>query len=554
MNRHRMYKLIGLFIGPGLLGAALPANAQTVTPFELVGHIESFCLNNQVLGNGACLTTTDKETLVGTPNDPRTVNKAPVLIGARLVVNGIAVTLPANTVVTMPAAYLTPQQIFAQAQGVSQKYNESGLALSDKFPPLAAFEVAVSGNIVGGAYLAGLVSISQQSLNIGAGFIHSIDTTNTATGGMMCVGTSATVTCTPGDTRIRLNDPALDASDLFAGDGRYGKPNPAPPPVGADDPNSRYPDPRFTVDQGNPTVHALTGYPMCVPRSNNDPECPNKNRPAELTFVMGPDDLVPPIRFGNDAIKACPNCDSIKQAPVKVGDYVTFAGTRAHDAQGDFVSVHTLVANVGVYTKPGDRAYVALDGSLLGTRGNIIMCGSAAECQDRLKVEGFTTDPTRQVNVYAVDVRPGGLPKTRLLHSTEKVQAVFGRFRYVPPLTAATLFDINGNLRGATRELMVRIDDSAPLPDGSDVPSSPKAAHGLVPGIYVAPVGEYIFPEPTGVQGGVPGAPQTPNLPELNFQCLAFLVNGWALPPGLSTIPPLAPWPGTAAPTFSCTQ
>ncbi|HMU30782.1 MAG TPA: hypothetical protein PLY42_00010 [Nitrospira sp.] len=508
--------MIGVLV---LLGIAPPRHAlsQAVIPFHIVGHIQRLTLDS--------------------PADP--------LSGAKLTVNGVEVVLPKNLVIQLPAAYFTAQQLFDKAQGVSKKYGESGLALSDKFPPLAAFEADVSGNIVNGLYIAGLVTISQQSLNTGAGFIHHIDTAT----GMMCVGGSPTAAaCAGNDTRIRLNDPALDASDPFAGDGRYGKPNPAPPPVGLDDPNSRYPDPRFTVDQGNPTVHALTGYPMCVPRATNDAQCPSQNRPAELTFVMDSVDLVPPVKFGNNAIKACPSCDANKQAPVRVGDYITFSGTRARDPlAGDFLSVHTLVANVGIYTKPGGRAYVSLEESLLGTRGPVVDCGAAAECQDRLKVEGFTTDPSRRVSVYAVDVVPGGVPKVRLLHSTEKDQAVFGRFRYVPPLTAATLFDFNGNLKGATRELMVRIDDPAPLSDGSDVPSAPKAAHGLTAGIYVAPVGEYIFPEPTGVQGGAQ--------PALNFQCLAFLANGWALPDsGLPNIPRLTPWPGVATPTFSCTQ
>ncbi|HQR13515.1 MAG TPA: hypothetical protein PLZ37_03090 [Nitrospira sp.] len=508
--------MIGVLVVVGMLPPRA-AFSQTVTPFQIVGHIQRLTLDS--------------------PADP--------LSGAKLTVNGVEVVLPKNLVIQLPAAYFTAQQLFDKAQGVSKKYGESGLALSDKFPPLAAFEVAVSGNIVNGVYLAGLVAISQQSLNIGAGFIHHIDTAT----GMMCVGGSPTaVTCAWSDTRIRLNDPALDASDPFAGDGRYGKPNPAPPPVGMDDPNSRYPDPRFTVDQGNPTVHALTGYPMCVPRAVNDAQCPSQNRPAELTFVMDSVDLVPPIKLGNNAIKACPSCDANKQAPVRVGDYITFSGTRARDPQvGDFLSVHTLVANVGIYTKPGGRAYVSLEESLLGTRGPIVDCGAAAECQDRLKVEGFTTDPSRRVSVYAVDVAQGGTPKVRLLHSTVKDQAVFGRFRYTPPLTAAALFDFNENLKGAPRELMVRIDDPDPLPDGSGVPSVPKAAHGLTTGVYVAPVGEYIFPEPTGVQGG----PQ----PALNFQCLAFLANGWALPDsGLPNIPRLTPWPGAATPTFSCTQ
>ncbi|MFO0700531.1 MAG: hypothetical protein U0236_15015 [Nitrospira sp.] len=525
MNRRLIFKSIVGVTALGVVGVTVPVKAQTITPFQLVGHIQNFTLGN--------------------PADP--------LTAAKLTVNGIQVTIPKNLVIQLPAAYFTAQQLFENAQGVSKKYNESGLALTDKFPPLAAFEATVDGNVVGSEYRAGLVSISQQSLNTSVGYIHGIDL-NT---GMMCVGGDAAATvCGPGDTRIRLNDPALDASDPFPGDGRYGKRNPDPPdlcapglpgPTCADNPNSRFPDPRFTVDQGNPTVHALTGYPMCVPRSSNDPECPAFNRPSQNTFVTGADPLIPPVRFGNDVISGCPACNSSKQAPLKVGDHITFAGTLARDASGMFVSVHTLVADVGIYTKPGSNpAYVTLEESLLGTRGPTTTCAGVAECQDRLKVEGFTTDPSRRVSVYAIDVVRNGTPKVRLLHSTEKVQAVFGRFRYTPPLTAAALFDTNGNLKGAPRELMVRIDDPNPLADGTEVPDAPKRAHGLVPGIYVAPVGEYIFPEPTGVQGR--------EQPALNFQCLAFLINGWALSPDLPDIQRLDPWPGTALPTFSCTN
>ncbi|GKS66221.1 hypothetical protein YTPLAS72_35250 [Nitrospira sp.] len=517
MNRQHVSKCAVGVVAFGLVGMTAQVYAQNVTPFQLVGHVQSFTLDD--------------------PIDH--------FSSAKLMVNGIQVTIPKNLVIQFPAAYFTAQQVFENAQGVSKKYSESGLALNDKFPPLAAFEVTIDGNAIEGEYRAGLVSISQQSLNTSTGYIHQIDVTT----GMMCVGGSPTATaCGTGDTRIRLNDPALDASDSFAGDGRYGKPNPLPPAVGpTDNPDSRYPDPRFTVDQGNPTVHALTGYPMCVPRAAVDSECPASNRPPENTFVMGTDPLMPPVRFGNDTIPACPICDPTKQAPVKVGDHITFAGTLARDSDGTYVSVHTLVVDIGIYTQPGTKpAYVTLEESLLGTRGPTATCAAAAECQDRLKVEGFTTDPSRRVSVYAVDVVRNGMPKVRLLHSTEKVQAVFGRFRYVPPLTAAALFDINGNLKGATRELMVHIDDPNTLADGTEIPDVPKAAHGLVPGIYVAPVGEYIFPEPTGVQGG--------QQPALNFQCLAFLINGWALPPGLTDIRQLDPWPGVASPTFSCTN
>jgi hypothetical protein len=36
----------------------------------------------------------------------------------------------------------------------------------------------------------------------------------------------------------------------------------------------------FTADDENPSVSAYSGFPMCVPRSANDPKCPASNRPA----------------------------------------------------------------------------------------------------------------------------------------------------------------------------------------------------------------------------------------------------------------------------------
>jgi len=544
MNRQHVLNLMVGVVVFACVGIGLPVQAQ-VTPFDLVGHIQKFTLD--------------------TPTDP--------FSAAKLTVNGIQVTIPRNLVIQFPAAYFTAQQVFENAQGISKKNKESGLALEDQKPPLAAFEVAIAGNIVGGEYRAGLVSISQQSLNNSAGFIHGI----TPATGMMCVGASPTATtCQTGDARIRLNDPKItDTADVAFNDGRYGMKNPdgcrvlpLPSDLCADDPNSRYPDPRFTVDQGNPTVHALTGYPMCVPRLNTDDKCPAGNRPKDLegnflrTFVMDNTVLIPPANFGADPVKPCgPKslnmCNPEKQAPFVVGDYVTYAGTLAEDTVGRYVSVHTMVANVGIYTGPGGPAYVTLDESLLGTKGNIVLCGSTAECQDRIKVEGFTTDPNRTVNIYAVDVAvPGGAQTARRLTNTPnpngvglvntaKDQAVWGRFRYVTGKNAGVLFDSRGVLKGATRELMARINDDNPFPDGSAIPESPKVANGLTAGIYVAPIGEYIFPEPTGVQGGP--------LPALNFQCLAFLVNGWALP-GLSSIQTLSPWPGISPSALSCSN
>lgn len=614
-----------------VVGMVVPTHAQTVIPFQTVGHIQSFCLTSQVsTPTGPCPTPAEKVSLTAAaPTDPRLAKNTPVLSGALLVVNGITVTVPSNSVIKFPAAYFTPQQVFANAQGVSEKYQESGLALQDKVPPLAAFEVAIDGNIVDGVYIAGLINISQQSLNTSAGYIRSIDLAlDTATHqgeGMMCVGGSPTASplppaCSPGDAVIRLNDPKLPPSDDFPGDGRYGspnpnhpsieKPNPAPPPAPAmiDDPNSRFPDPRFTVDQGNPTVHATTGYPMCVPRSAADSECPASNRTNAsglTTYVMTGSALINPTP-GLSLIQACsPSCDPTKQVPLNVGDYITFQGTLAsyYPNPSDktnsvsYVSVHTLEASLGIYTAPGTvPAYVTIDPIKIGTNGNLGtatrpgtgICGTAAECQDLLVVEGFTTDPFagcprsrtvppppsvppcsagRQLNVYALDITPVGGAAVGppfgstlrpILQGTTR-PAPLGRFRFS---TKNNPFVLNDNatpsvLRGATREIVVRIETGLSTPIGGSKPLDdllPHRAHGLQAGHYQAPIGEYIYPEPL-VMGD-------PRPAMLNFQCLSFLARGWTFTDSTgATVNPsrLTPWPGFGdAPGstrfFSCTE
>lgn len=524
-----------------LLGGA-PVFAQTVTPFQFVGHIQNFAL------------------------DPATGGPADLLRGGRLKVNGIDVVLPANLVILMPAAYKTPVEIFQEAPGVSKDNGESGLALADQVPPLAAFEAAVDGNIVCAPpapcrYIAGQVHISQQSLNSGSGFIKAI---NLATGELR-IGASATDPVSVADARVRLNDPVVKIPDpsnpaneidlIVAGQpsGRFGLANPLPF-AASPDPDSRFPDARFQVDQDNPTVHALTGFPMCVPRAASDPECPTSNRPLDSngaplnTFVMGGPDLPNPSP-GVSLIRSCgPVCDPTKQAPLLVGDYATYQGTQASRPDPanpgqhiSFISAHTLEANVGIYTQAGvDPAYVNVDPILIGTRGDQTVCGpsGAGECQDRIKVEGFTTDPTRPVNIYALDVKPAGTDYTetlRFIGPGATKPAPFGRFRFVTGSNSGVLFDNTGTLQGATRELVVRIEAGAGVPVGGSKAFNdlPTVANGLMAGQYVAPIGEYIYPEPH-VLGIAP--------PMLNFQCLSFLARGWKS--GTTIYPRLNPWPG----------
>lgn len=498
------------------------AMAQAATPFQMVGHIQEFTLDNLA--------------------DPYS--------GGKMTVNGIEVVIPKFTIVLMPAAYLTPAKIFVgpdqSTQGLSPGIS-SGLALMDTPAPLAAFEATLDGNIVGGKYIAGLVRISQQSLNMSAGYIKNINTVT----GELCVGATPTpvASCTKPDARLRINDPK----------GRYGIKTPATgtTPI-------RYPDERFSVDTDNPTIHALTGYPMCVPRNNSDSLCPASNRPADLTtFVMDAKSITVGLPAGHPPIAPCPACDPDKQAPFMVGDYINFQGTLAKDAHSThpfYISAHTVVANVGIYTKPGSGnvAYITQEKSLLGTFGAPVeKCASEIECQARLKIEGFITDPTRaqNVGVYAIDVNQAGVRTTRKLAIAQKAQAPYGRFRFI--LGRGTVAALMPPGKGATREIMVRIDDPVSLIDGAIVPdkkNSPtlQKANGLIAGQYIAPVAEYIFPEAVFL-----GVPQ----PELNFRCLSFLTAGWGIldvddPTSGSDqigIGTLSPWPGSVTPPLQQT-
>ena len=304
--------------------AAVATGEQPVVPsqFDIIGHIQM-----------ATLDTTGR---ICTPKDPK-------LAGGLVTVNGITITVPCNTILQMPATALTwaelfdpslqPANVAAVAMG---NYNTiSGLAMTDlafmqgasssmssvlqpvsdlpgisnftpsltaplsanlsqPYLPTPTYQIRVQGNIMpNGQYIAGLIFISQDSLNVGQGFVKSIDYAT----GELCISTSRPAgsfavqtvpspACVAPDARVRLNDgPATDVG--VPGTGRFG--------LSHGKPNSKAQvweanyDPRFTVDQDNPTVHAETGYPMCIPRSfpfgpngSNDPLCPQENRPIQV--------------------------------------------------------------------------------------------------------------------------------------------------------------------------------------------------------------------------------------------------------------------------------
>jgi len=482
----------------------------------------------------------------------------PVLWGGTVTVNGVTLNVPCNTILQMPDAAFTWAQLFNTSattglapastpvnspslNGLTVPPGQTGLSLNDTTPtgtgvfPYPSFEIRAVGNVVKDAagndqYIVGLIApISQQGLNLGAGKITCIDYST----GFLYVGG---VAAAPGQScsaangaRVQINDPI----------GRWGLPH--------------SPDPRFSGDTGNTTIHSATGYPMCVPRHDpavaDDPLCPKGNRPLNGDPRFPVDPYLPT----GEAIKSFtmlpqpgqPSADpsgfpdSRQQLPFMIGDWIDYSGTLAKDANGlDYISAHTINANVGVFTSPGSQpAYVSDEVILLGTAGQPID-GIIQEATNRIFIVGYTTDPTRLVSIDAIDVNPcTGVETIRNLGVVDPAsQPVRSRFRF---------HVLGGAFMPPTREMVISTftgTTPAVNPDGT-----PGYANGLGSGQYRLPNFDFIFPE--NQQFGQPIIPA-------NFQDMPFLAQGSG--PLFGTGPivgQLTPWPGTPAPqTVTCTS
>ncbi len=415
-------------------------------------------------------------------------NPADVLSGGTVVVNNITVVIPRNTIITMPGTFLSLGELFNGA-------TQSGLATSDSLPPQTPYEITVIGNIVNGTYIAGLVQIAQSFGQALAGTITAIDY---ATGDLWVSGTTGR----PMRWRIQLNDPV----------GRFGRMISA--------------DARFTADTDNPTIHAQTGYPMCVPRTNpatqDDPECPKGNRP--LDPVTGA-----PLKKFTMAAPGTPGAltNPMKQAPLMVGDFITYSGIQGTDARGAYLSVSHINAWVGISTAPGTLpAYVTQEVSQIGVGSGPVFPGIAADFKLGILIEGVTTDPTRPVDVYAVDVDACSGRETLRLLGTGFPAPIPQRYKFEP---------VVGNFLPVMREILVKMRQGT-MP----------AANGLIAGQYRAPLGTYLLPGTLS-----PGLPLIPN----NFGDFPFLAKGSGPFHGAGpVVGQLSPWPGAPAPAPSSCQ
>ena len=492
---------------------------------------------------------------------------APAHCGGSVTINNHVIVIPDETIAILPASALSWQELFAKAPlpyGLAGN-GQSGLALNDSPRPLTTYEFHVVGNrIINGAgdrYIAGLVHVSQSELNGAQGYINYMDYLN---GDMYIGGAMGTQT----GARVRIADVA--ASDpagtpiLFgplpgAPTGRYGRIS-----TGA--------DLRFQVDQDNPTIASSSGYPMCFPRvtsdptvlgATDDPLCPQVNRPvlADGTFsqLFTTQDPTLPL----DPLLPDPH----KQAPFEVGDYASYSGTLTADAVGQFISAHTVIDSNSIRTVPNTNpAYVTIEVSLIGTGGLTVF--GAGEAAIRTRFEGMSTDITRPIYLYGVDLKADGTLAGDRYWGTIGPDpgppggAVPGRWRFRPPCLQfgnippkpdrGCVFGPDNGFLPPTREVRAVIaavgSDVGQNPLGPPpVPSNPNpatnfTANGISWGQYHAPIGEYIFPEAT------PGHPIVEN----NFNNLPFLaLGGYSSNTGLIA-GQLNPWPSNVLPTLGC--
>lgn len=520
-------------------------------------------------------------------------------------VNGSRYTIPCNTMVLLPGITISWGDLF----GSEDERPAANLALAgDPHAPAQntflypATPIHIVGNIVGGAPIAGLVSVAQKSGIRGEGFITSID----YKAGRLGVGN------TPGGSDeiiLELNDPPItDPSDPAFGRGRYSAGQSA--------------DARFAADQSNQTIRSVTGYPMCVPRIDpaigDDVLCPQRNRPSAVapacrslgqagifqaentrqpaaanpttpwctSFVMKyppgtdldqrgsfirPDGNV----VANAEIASPGEPDSRFLVPFKTGDFITFIGTQTTSGQSpraasssanpspDVISVHTIEANVGIYTAPGSLpAYAAITSieiaadpapATAATESSVVPRSSG-----RISLRAVVSDPTAIADLYFVDLEPGrnipGFPRQNHLVGdktqrwitpnaiTGEVGAVgsnslvigggisakprAGRYGGIELLANKVN---NGVLVMPTRyvRLVLRsLCDPANINGRANVvPANgtntacllrARTVSGFYSGQYLAPV-ELLFPESTA-----PGEPRSPK----ELWSLGFLVNG----------------------------
>ena len=431
-----------------------------------------------------------------------TVSGTGALAGGTVTINGVTITIPANTVVQLPARDMGWGELFS-SNPTGSTY-ETGLGLNESRPSRGSFEFHVQGNIINGQYIAGLVFIAQELAHQGQGFITQIDYANAEL--LVSDGTNL--------AHVQINDPI----------GRFSK--------------GLSPDSRFSIDEDNPTVRAVTAFPMCLPRTDptqppgpntgDDPLCPQLNRPLDPTQPSGYAQRFTMAPPGQGAT------DPTRMAPFEVGDYITYAGVlfTSPSTGNDYISAYQIIDSAAIFTAAfTDPAYIAISDLRQGTGGSSTS-PIPLEMTTRVVVDGFTTDPSRTVDIVALDTDCNGVVTERpwaFQLITDPV--VFSRFRFRPG---------GGLFLPPAREVHVYI--SSPVTGRA---AQMTVANGLISGQYHGPNFKFDFPA-FAVLGTPPAL--------FNFEDFRWLVNG--IGPrnnGAAVVGQLSPWPGVTPPPTTCT-
>jgi K319L-like, PKD domain len=488
--------------------------------------------------------------------------------GGWIQVNDELIRVPSGTIVVFPNTFLTWEETFEFNPNTHQTdaVFQSGLAMADTLRFPGTYQATIDFNIVNGQRIAGIVRIAQDAAAGFSGYIESIDYPN----GILIVN----------GQRVQINDPKIT----------FNVPNPDGSPTGVVLTKGRYTagqsaDPRMTVDQGNTTVRTATGFNMCIPvvapgTYNNelgipgvpdpyvlvappgltftgmdDPQCPEINRPRDIQglgmltiFTMnGPGDPPSPENpFPQDPYA---------EAPFEVGDWVDVIATQEVDATGPYMTATEVVGNVSIFTAPGiDPAYVVVEVTIMGTAATPDPA-FPQEAGVRTRVEGMTSDPTRAVDVSAIDYDCNG-------NVTFREPSWVANFPVEPGPPGLgkrgrwrVRFPQGGIFMPPTQNIGARVSGGVlgKNKSGSDFNE------------YQLPTGEFIYPELL-----VPGNPPPP----FNFNDFQYLTNGSGPLPLLGSVfdstqiqlglaplpfypnqntPQLNPFPYDIVPPLTCT-
>jgi hypothetical protein len=454
-----------------------------------------------------------------TPDNPPLPDQCKTT-GGWIEINNELIRVPAGTIVVFPNTFLTWEEVFEFNPNTHQTdpVFQSGLAMADttRFP--GTYQATIDANIVNGQHIAGIIRIAQDAAAAFSGYIESIDYAN----GVLIVN----------HQRVQLNDPKItieipnpdgSGTGVFLNKGRYSA--------------GQSPDPRMEVDQGNPTIRSGLGFPMCVPvvppgTYNNelgipgvpdpyvlvapqgftytgmdDPQCPEINRPRDING-LGPLTIFTMNAPGDGPTPDNPfPQDPYAEMPYEVGDWVDIIATQEVDDQGPYMTATEVVGNVSAFTAPGvDPAYIVVETTIMGTAAAPDPA-FPQEAGVRTRVEGFTTDPARAVDVSAIDYDCNG-------NITFREPSWVANFPVEPGPPGIgkrgrwrVRFPQGGNFQPPTQNIGARVSGGV----------LGKNKSGLDFNEYQLPTGEFIYPELL-----VPGNPPVP----FNFNDFVYLVNG----------------------------